>query len=428
MKQKILSIMLAVCMLFTAAACGSTASAPAEEGFKPALDKETAAVVDIAGHYSNFEALEDASNRFAEYYPNIQIKYTALDNYNKILATVMQGKDAPDIFFTFPWMMESADYESVFAMAEDLSDPQLGFDLSCIRSGLLSTDSEGHTPIVPIYTTTFGMLVNEDLFEKEKLEVPGSFSELIQVCEAFKNAGYKSPVMGYSNNNFLLYSLYYPHFCAGLAGNEEAVRALNEMQPSAAEYLRPSLELVADFMGRGFIDIDSCNALENDYNAVIMRFFEGDVPMMLGSASTVSGTEKRESQSEAFSAHPFKYRFYPVPSTDNGGYFLNTIALGFSVNKESADLAAANEFMRFLISTEELNNMAEIKRMVTPCKDMLLDDVYAPFGALDAERIINPSLLGLQDAADLQARLAGLMVNYGKMSVDEAIAAFGTLE
>ena len=57
MKQKILSLMLAVCMLFAAAACGSTASAPAEEGFKPALDKETAAVVDIAGHYSNFEAL-----------------------------------------------------------------------------------------------------------------------------------------------------------------------------------------------------------------------------------------------------------------------------------------------------------------------------------------------------------------------------------
>ena len=72
--------------------------------------------------------------------------------------------------------------------------------------------------------------------------------------------------------------------------------------------------------------------------------------------------------------------------------------------------------------------MAEIKRMVTPCKDMLLDDVYAPFGALDAQRIINPSLLGLEDAADLQARLAGLMVNDGKMSVDEAISAFGTLE
>ena len=59
---------------------------------------------------------------------------------------------------------------------------------------------------------------------------------------------------------------------------------------------RGALELVDDFMSRGYVDLDGCSQLENDYNAVIMRFFEGDVPMMMASANTVSGTEKRESQ------------------------------------------------------------------------------------------------------------------------------------
>ena len=175
------------------------------------------------------------------------------------------------------------------------------------------------------------------------------------------------------------------------------------------------------------MDLDSCNQLENDYNAVIMRFFEGDVPMMMASANTVSGTEKRESQSEAFTAHPFRYSYCPVPSTEKGGYFLNSVSIGFAVNRHSANLDMANEFMRFLITTDELNLMAQTKRMVTPCTDMSLDGVYASFGKIDEQRIINLSELGIADVPDTQVRKAGWLVSNGKMTVDEAIEAFGTL-
>ena len=88
----------------------------------------------------------------------------------------------------------------------------------------------------------------------------------------------------------------------------------------------------------------------------------------------------------------------------------------------------ANEFMRFLISTEELNQMAKAKRMVTPCIDMSLDSVYAPFGEQAADRFINITEMGLADSASSQVSKAGWQVSNGLMTVDEAIKAFGSIE
>ena len=404
------------------------ASKEAEARFTPKLDVQTACEITVVGHYNNFEALEAEFNLFTEYYPNVKMKYTYLDNYNGIIVTALTSEEAPDIFFTYPWMANQKEYSTVFDVAEDLSDPALGINLSCIRDNLLYKDEAGHVPTVPVYTTTYGMMVNESIFEKEGLAIPKTYDELISVCDALKKAGYSSPVMAYNRGSFMLFPLYYPYFCAQIQGNEKAIQEMNDMKAGAGEYVRDTLEKAADFMGRGYVDLESCNELENDYQAVIMRFFEGDVPMMFASGNTVSGTEKRESQSEKFSANPFKYSFHPVPSTEEGGYFLNAISIGFAVNKNSANLDMTNEFMRFLVSTQELGRMAQAKRMVTPCSDMSLDGVYAAFGEVDAKHIVNLSELGLADEPDSQVRRAGWQVSNFNMTVDEAVKAFGSLE
>ena len=147
----------------------------------------------------------------------------------------------------------------------------------------------------------------------------------------------------------------------------------------------------------------------------------GRIIMMLSSANTVSGTEKRESL-DSFTKNPFKYSFHPVPLTNKGGYFLNTVSLCFSVNKESKNLDMANEFMRFLLTTKELCNLSKIKRMITSAKDMSLDSMYASFESAEAIYLAN---LGLKDEPDKQVRKAGLKVASGEMTVDEAINNFG---
>ncbi len=427
--RKLFCIILTVCAIVSLVACGGKTQKEDAE-FKPSLDTATDCSITVVGSYDNFEALEAEFDRFNEFYPNVKLSYVKLDDYNNTLGTALGGNEKPNIFFSYTWMIGNEKYDQVFAHMEDLSDPALKLDLSCIRSGLLNHDADGRVLMVPVFSRTYGMLVNSDLFGKEGLSVPTTWTELMSVCETFKNKGYSSPMMGYSqkSSSCLMYTVAYPIFAATLSENPDALALANALDPSAGEYMRPALETVERLLASGYVDLDECDKIEDNYTQVILRFFEGDVPMMICAGDTVSGTKKRESQSEAFAASPFEYSFVPIPLTEDGGYFIDSPSVEFSVNKDCDDLDMTNEFMRFLISNKELNQIASVKRLVTPTADLSSDPVYAPFAKIPSDRIISPEALGILDPLTVQIRVASFEVGKGNLSIDEAVAQYGSFE
>ena len=429
MMKKTMCMLLALLMILSLTACGQKKQEePAEEGFRPALDTSVSSHLIIAGSYNNFEALEAEFDRFNEYYPNVELMFTKVDDYNNIIGTVLDGNDAPDIYVNYSWMYGRERYKAAIDHAENLADPALGLDLDCIRSNIILRTDDGTFPMVPVFSNTYGMLVNNSLFEKEGLSVPTTYSELVAVCDAFREKGYDNPMMGFSREE--LTSLFtvamYPFFCGTVAHDAEAVKKLNALDASAGEYMRPSLEKIVQFLNDGCVNLDACAEIENNYDAVILRFFEGDIPMMICSGDAVSGTKKRESRSDAFIASPFTYTFAPVPMSDEGASFLDMPNLQFSVNKDSPNLDMANEFMRFLITPRELNEMAKNKGLMSPTKDLSFNDMYAAFGAVPESRILSPEVFGLMDDAVIQFRQALFRVATGAMTVEDAVAAFGT--
>ena len=429
--KKLLCAILVLCALASLAACGGKPQEEAAAGFKPALDTKTSCSITVVGSYDNFEALEAEFVRFNEIYPNVQLNYTKLDDYNNILGTALESNEKPNIFFSFTWMIGNEQYKSVFDHMEDLSDAALGLDLNCIRPGLINHDAEGRVLLVPVFSRTYGMLVNNDLFAKEGLSIPTTWTEMLAVCEAFRSKGYASPMMGYSlksSTSCFMNTVAYPLCMAELAKNPEALGPANELDPAGGEYMRPALEAVEKLIGSGYIDMEACDKIEDNYTQVILRFFEGDVPMMICTADTVSGTKKRESQSEAFSGAPFNYTFCPIPMTDDGVYFIDSPSVQFSVNKNCDNLNMTNEFMRFLITTKELNEMASVKRLVSPCTEQSMDSVYAPFSQVPSDHTISPEMLGILDPMTVQIRQAAFQVGKGEITVDEAVAMYGSLE
>ena len=429
--KKILCLSLAVIMLLGLTACVTVKTEePAKEGFKPALDASSSGSLVVAGGYDNFEALEVEFDRFNEFYPNVELKFTKVDDYNNMIGTVLNGNDAPDIYVNYSWMYGRDQYKDSVDHAENLADPALGLDLGCIRSNIILNTDDGTLPMVPVFANTYGMLVNNSLFEKEGLSVPTTYKELIAVCDEFRNKGYTNPLMGYTQQETTsLFTLtIYPFFCETVAKDPEAVAKLNALDTSAGEYIRPSLEKMAQFLDDVSVNLDECAKIENNYDAVILRFFEGDVPMMTCSGDTVSGTRKRESRSEAFAANPFTYSFVPVPISDEGASFLDMPNLQFSVNKDSSNLAMANEFMRFLVTPKELNDIAQNKGLMSPTKDLSFNSMYAAFGDVPESRIFSPEVIGLSDDAVIQLRQAVYAVATGKMTVDEAVGAYGSFE
>ena len=440
--KKLLCTILAICLLASLAACGGSGGGGSDgsggspqtetaSGFKPAIDTKTSCNITVAGGYDNFEALEAEFDRFNEIYPNVQLSYVKLDDYNNVLGTVLESNDSPNIFFSYSWMIGNEQYDPVIAHMEELSEPALRMNLDCIRPGLINKDENSHVRMVPVFSRTYGMLVNNDLFEKEGLSIPSTWTELMDVCEEFRGKGYASPMMGYSLDSSticFMNTVAYPLFIAALAEDADALSLANELDPAAGEHMRPALEAVEQLIQNGCIDPAECDKIEDNYTAVILRFFEGDVPMMICTADTVSGTKKRESQSEAFTKEPFSYTFMPIPLTDDGGYFIDSPSVEFSVNKNCSDLDMTNEFMRFLISEEELNAMASIKRLVTPTTDLSLDEVYAPFSQVPSDRTISPEALGVTDPLTVQLRQAAFQVGKGELTIDEAIAQYGSFE
>ena len=424
-------MVLAMLMILALAVCGPVRPvAKAEEAFSPALDTSTDCQINVIGGYSNFEALEAEFDRFNEYYPNVKLMFTKIDDYNNMVGMVLSGNDAPDIYVNYSWMYGRDQYSASIDHAEDLSNPALGLDLDCIRGNIILNTDDGTLPMVPIFSNTYGMLVNNDLFEKEGLSIPTTYSELADVCKAFHEKGYKSPVMGFSREETtsLFTVTLYPLFCGMVAQDAEAIKKLNALDPSAGEYTRSSLEKIVQFLDDCCVDLDACAEIENNYDAVILRFFEGDVPMMTCSGDTVSGTKKREERSEAFIANPFNYTFVPVPMSDEGAYFLDMPNLQFSVNQDSPNLDMANEFMRFLITSRELNEMALNKGLVSPTKDLSFNSMYTAFGDIPESRILSPEVIGLTDDAVKQFRQAAYGVGTGAMTIDEAIAGYGSFE
>ena len=192
--KKAISMILTASMILALTACNSGKQEPkAKEGFSPKLDTSTSCQINIAGGYDNFEALETEIDRFNKFYPNVELVYTKVDDYNNMIGTVLNGKDAPDIYVNYSWMYGRDQYKSSIDHAENLADPALGLDLDCIRKNIILNTGDGTLPMVPVFANTYGMLVNKTLFEKEGLKVPTTYKELLDVCNAFRQKGYKNP-------------------------------------------------------------------------------------------------------------------------------------------------------------------------------------------------------------------------------------------
>ncbi len=140
--KKTMCIHLALLMVTGSTACGPVKQETAKEGFRPSLDTSASCHINVAGGYDNFEALEAEFDRFNDYYPNVELMFTKVDDYNNMIGAVLNGNDAPDIYVNYFWMYGRDQYRSSIDHAEDLSDPALGLDLDCIRSNIILSPEE----------------------------------------------------------------------------------------------------------------------------------------------------------------------------------------------------------------------------------------------------------------------------------------------
>ena len=415
----------AVAAMALAVGCSSssTSSSSSSSGeFKAALDTSKDVTISVVGNYSNFEALEAQFEEFNKIYPNVSLSYTKLDDYNTaVLQALNASEGAPDIFMAGTYVLDNPKFSELASMAEDLS--QTDVQLDNIASGLIYASSDGAKVAMPVVGITYCMVVNEDLLAKYDLKVPTTYEELMNCCKVLKENGIDAPIQGADIANGLYTSFVGNYAFYQLCADESAQKAILNGESGCGEALRSSLQIVADLVDSGYIDYDANAASKDNYDKAILNFFEGDVPFLITNTDTVSGMAKRESQSDAYKANSFTYSCNLVPVTNEGSYFYMRWGSALCVNKKSANIDYANEFMRFLSQKSALDELSAAKGAPSVTGDYATNSIYASLAKADSSRTAyyNECLLG--DVQQTAIRNAMLAVGTGT-SVDDAIAAF----
>lgn len=139
---------------------------------------------------------------------------------------------------------------------------------------------------------------------------------------------------------------------------------------------------------KGFVDSDINNSITDYYEENILRFFEGETPFLCFNTEGFSGMKKRESKSEHFTSEPFEYEFIPLPVCTDEPVLSMGFLPGLAVVSGSADQAWAEEFLRFVCSSE-IDEMASVKGVPSTSASGSEDARYEYISSIpDSRRIV----------------------------------------
>ncbi len=364
-----------ICVLLLGmSGCGKKVSDTNE--FKPVLDTESKVLINIAGFFGNFEALDQVTNDFNQYYPNVEFIYEQVSSEKYM--SYMEANSNVDIIMTSEDVLEKygSQAESLYV---DLSKENI--NMTDIDDRFLKMAyHDGKLLYIPMGQNVYGLVVNETLLEKEGLTIPKNYNEFINALTVLKEKGY-TPIQGPESKVYaeLVESMAYDLIMSDSSLYNDIISG-NE---SAVDKLMPVMDKLNTIISKGYTDSSVNKTYPADnYDKAILKFFEGDVPFWVCNSEKVGGMKKRESKSETYQKEPFKYSYIYAPLGDDGAYVYAEPWVGFAVNKDASDYDYAVEFLRFMSTKDEINKMADIKGIPSVALNHTDMDIY--------NNIINP--------------------------------------
>jgi len=423
-KRMMICLLIFTLMNGFLAGCGTSGKAASGKGtetFTPALDTNMEATVDIVGLLENFESLESVIKDFNQIYPKAVINYSKMDDYKNTLPIKALGDNPPEIFMS---------YRSYFTDNKELVDNMLDLSDLKLDTGIFSKKVaesgmyDGKMLRVPLMLNYQGMAVNTSLLKKEGLKVPETCDEFTSTCDALISKGY-TPIQGFPD---MVYpNLLYNEWGIRLTRDKDGAAildALNKGSEGCGEYLRSDFTVLDHYRQKGYFDDTINQTIADNYDKSILHFFEGNTPFLVCSTETMSGMKKRETKSEAFTKNPFTYEFCVLPVTDYGTTALVSVWDSFSILKNSDQTDLAKEFLRFLVSRKELNQMAQIKGLPTAVDGGNDDTRFTSLNSIPEDKKMYSNEIRLSTAVTAAYKKYASMVAEGKCSVDEAVSGF----
>ena len=184
-KKLLLLLCLLVVLFILAALCGGCFGRAPSGSYETAANPVTLTLMLPQTHYKDF--LRASIERFESEHPNIRIEVQPIPDNHWVdtIKTKAFTNETPDIVRIDVSVMLQIGVERFVAM--DGSEPWIG---RAIPNELESKKIDGKIYGLPAASNSnIGLVCNKALFDEHGLEIPRSFAELLDVCEAFKKQG-----------------------------------------------------------------------------------------------------------------------------------------------------------------------------------------------------------------------------------------------
>ncbi len=302
---------------------------------------------DITFFMSKTEVLEHFTELISEFNSSQSNVRVILDSSSNIAATFVRG-NPPDIA-CFTYNLEMARFMERGALS-DLSDVSIASQIRPEVQELVDQYATypGRTSVIPWSVTAAAVIYNQDIFEEQGLEVPRTWTEFTEVCEALVAAGI-TPIYGTYRDPWTIAQGHFDYTVGGSFDTAEFFEKMKEQGPQVG--IDSSVSFQKDF----FEPMERMVQLNewSNQNAASRGYGEGNFAMGAGEAAMYMQGPWALTEIEK-TAPDARLGNFPLPMTDDPDDLRVRVNLDLAlwIPEESQKKDAAREFLEFLTKPE----------------------------------------------------------------------------
>lgn len=419
-RKKILSLTLSAFMMVAAlAGCGQS-SQPSDPTPTASTGSSSENPEDIKGKITFVSHRTDLLNggwdkyeqEFNKKYPNIDVEFEAMKDYEGDIAIRMNSDEYGDILM-MPAKIKEADMPSFFIPLGKKSELEKKYDFIIDR--YIGDDLYA----IPIAANCTGIVYNKKVFSQAGIEsMPNTPEEFIDAMKLIKEKTDAIPLYTNYHDSWALNQ--WEQYRVNVAGDPNYV---NQVLPHLDDPFakgRPHYivyKLLYDVAKEGLIEDDP---MTTDWESSKQRLANGEIATMpLGSWGV--------GQIKALTKTPEDIAYMPFPYSKDGKMF--TGASGdyrIAINKNSKNLEAAKAFLWWFLDE---SNYAYKESMIPPLKGAEYPDTLKEFQNMGVEMILENGPKegenGWLDAIDKESEVGLWNENFKKDIVETAIGNKG---
>lgn len=288
--------------------------------------------------------LDAVEKAFADEHPEYNISwnnvvYNQGTDYFPQLQTALAGGDQPEIMMGNPGLYPDLVSQG---FAADLTDNETIKSLNLPAGDLGDVSADGKIYGFPIDFKTWGVFYNKKIFKEVGIEVPTTYTELLEDCQKIKDAGYDPWAHAFGDAVFGDIEMRNYVWTKALdAGDKDVFENLMNGSKKLTDY--PYFKDGLDLWAKRLAWMRS-DAMTNDQNAALEVFTSGKAAMMYFGSWGIGDLESMIKGSD------FEYGFFVEPIDDEGGAKMNVqVDQSFMVNPNAENYDIALQFMEYWV-------------------------------------------------------------------------------